>query len=531
MHCRQIATALIKILAFAGVNLTLILIVLPVKADTIIHNDEDRSDAIQMPMQSIPEIIPGANPNVLPGSGFSIGTNFTGVSLRTVQTLNGFGIIPPDTMGAVGPNDFVEFVNGAFADYNKSNGTARQLISDTRFWQNVVGISSNLLSQGVTDPRVLYDPVSQRWFAAEITAGTGNNNILIAVSGGSAPTGWKGVSFAADSGTNFGDYPTLGLNANGVYLATSNFNSSDNFVDTTVVSIPKANLLLPTPTAANKTTFDHLQSSRVGFTVQPTVDLSGSTSSNEILLSSNFGSSNVLHRTDLLNTSGPGASITGTTNISVTSYDNPPLASQPDGTRSLDSGDTRLSSNVYKVGNNLWVAHSTVDFVTGRDDIQWFEIDATTNNVLQSGNIGDSTHDYYYPSIAANQSGNVVIGFTRSGTGSTDFPSSYAVVGRTVGNLTTFSSPQLLHSGNASYNLTFGGSRNRWGDYSATTIDPTDPFSFWTIQEYAAASNNWVTQITQIRVVPEPSEVLGTLAFGTLGAGYLLKRQFKKATV
>jgi len=32
-------------------------------------------------------------------------------------------------------------------------------------------------------------------------------------------------------------------------------------------------------------------------------------------------------------------------------------------------------------------------------------------------------------------------------------------------------------------------------------------------------------------LVPEPSEVIGTLAFGTLGAGYLLKRQFKKATV
>ncbi len=32
----------------------------------------------------------------------------------------------------------------------------------------------------------------------------------------------------------------------------------------------------------------------------------------------------------------------------------------------------------------------------------------------------------------------------------------------------------------------------------------------------------------QARVVPEPSSMFGTLAFGTLGAGYLLKRQLKK---
>src|SRR5206468_12969140 len=36
------------------------------------------------------------------------------------------------------------------------------------------------------------------------------------------------------------------------------------------------------------------------------------------------------------------------------------------------------------------------------------------------------------------------------------------------------------------YFKTFGGTENRWGDYSNTSVDPTNDTDLWTIQEYAA---------------------------------------------
>jgi len=49
---------------------------------------------------------------------------------------------------------------------------------------------------------------------------------------------------------------------------------------------------------------------------------------------------------------------------------------------------------------------------------------------------------------------------------------------------------------------------NRWGDYSATTLDPIDDWSFWTVQEYNGGippeldTPNWETVVARIR--PEP---------------------------
>jgi hypothetical protein len=51
----------------------------------------------------------------------------------------------------------------------------------------------------------------------------------------------------------------------------------------------------------------------------------------------------------------------------------------------------------------------------------------------------------------------------------------------------------IYKTGQATYYKTFGGALNRWGDYSATTVDPGDG-SFWTLQEFAyTPSNNWGT--------------------------------------
>ena len=88
----------------------------------------------------------------------TVGRNFTGSTLN----YNNYNGVPPDCNGAVGPRHFVEFINGNFTVYNKTNSNSVR-IADTKFWANagVTLANSDLLS----DPRIIYDPSVQRWFA------------------------------------------------------------------------------------------------------------------------------------------------------------------------------------------------------------------------------------------------------------------------------------------------------------------------------------------------------------------------------
>src|SRR5262249_7214139 len=74
--------------------------------------------------------------------------------------------------------------------------------------------------------------------------------------------------------------------------------------------------------------------------------------------------------------------------------------------------------------------------------------------------------------------------------------SSAVIVGSTT-NFTnwTFNTPTVLAAGAGTYT---GG---RWGDYSATTLDPADPGIFWATPEPtppSGSSNNWGPQITEV---------------------------------
>ena len=49
---------------------------------------------------------------------------------------------------------------------------------------------------------------------------------------------------------------------------------------------------------------------------------------------------------------------------------------------------------------------------------------------------------------------------------------------------TTFGAPTLLKNGSGNYSIVAGG-RNRWGDYSAISVDPNNPDAFWIAEEDA----------------------------------------------
>jgi len=446
----------------------------------------------------------------------NIDLSFTGSSLLTS------GFIPPDTMGAAGPDHFVELLNGQYSAYRNADGARVQTSTLNAFWQNAGVVPAGSFA---FDPRVTYDASSGRWFAASADNSGGPNNFLIAVSNSSDPTqGWKGFAIPSDSAkTRWADFPTLGVNRDGVYVAANMFPISASSVTTSVLVLPKADLIAGT--VANKTLFENVNPNTIGFSVQPVTDPKSTGVPVATLLSDFNTGGGQFKRSDIAGS--VTSPVLDTTNkfIPVPPFGGPPNAQQPGPKAPLEAGDTRLSSSVVMRNGELWGVQSVNS--GGRSALRWFDINAATNTLRQSGLIASPTLAFYYGSIAVNDFGNVVIGF--SGSGPSQFVSAYAVEGQTINGVTTFGDPLLVKAGVSDYEVTFGAGRNRWGDYSATVLDPDDPFRFWTIQEWVSGTDIWSTQITEFDVVPEPTTLFlwGTTMVG-LGLAARWRRRAQK---
>lgn len=445
----------------------------------------------------------------------SVGTVYIGVNF-TGSTLGQSGFTPPDTMGAVGPNHIVELINGRYAVYDRS-GTFQAASSLDDFWTHA-GVSYGNFT---FDPRVLYDPFSSRWYATAVDNHSGANSILLAVSNSADPTaGWSGIAIDSDSDdSSWADFPMLGLTGDRVTVTANQFPLGPTGLSFSVYSIPKADLIAGNAAAA--TSFENISQIQTGESAQPVHDLDGGTGIQRLLSSFNKPSGNL----KLSNLSGPANAPTLDTALGylfTTARNNPATIDQPGTAANLTGGDSRFSGNVVqqhipgRANPSIFAVHAVRG--DNHNAIDWYEIDSVTEAILQHSTIEDDTLDFSYPSIAVNDDGDIVIGV--SGGSPTDYVGTYAFVGETISGTTTFSEPILLRAGEDDYERIDARDRNRWGDYSATVLDPNDPETFWTFQLFVAAdgtdgmNNVWATQITQI-TVPEPGSgvlvIIGSL--------------------
>jgi hypothetical protein len=476
-------------------------------------------------------------PAAAAGQGVTITANFTGTTLNDTFAL-GTNTTPPDPNGAVGPSQFVELINGAFAVYSKT-GVLQTRVADTAFWLGITNDGSYDVSAELADPRVVYDPNTGRFFATMMTKEFTNNRVMVARTNapGANPavlSNWTATSFLGRA-AKFADYPSLGIDANAIYIGTNNFVGAQ---DQTLTVIPKADLLLTSPTTANKTS---INATNRGWTPHPVRDFAPTKTTGLFFGTElNFQNNTSLIMTTVTGTGGPGATFGGPTNIPVPVYNhNPIYAAQPDGTFDLDRLDMRLVNSPYQVGNDIWAVHSIqgkAPFSISRTALQWYRIDASAGTLLASGMLGDvgGHFDFFNASIAANAAGEVVISFTRSGdstTGTAGRAGHYALTGTTIGTTTTFGSPILLQPGLTDGYHFIGGDGERWGDYSIVTVDPNDPHTFWLINEFALSSNRWADNIAALTftAVPEPATV-GLLVGTAVGLqAYRIRRRRRAA--
>ena len=400
-------------------------------------------------------------------------------------------LIPPDTMGAVGPNHLVSLLNSDFGVFNKTTGAVLQKISLQSFWGSL-GTAAGEPADFPFDPKILYDQHSERFVAITLGGTSAPNSwILVAVSSTSDPTGaWSKWAIDADRDNtlqqfnNSADFPGLGVDAYNVYVTANMFSGADVGQYSKAWVIPKAQLLA----GSNPITwFEFRDPPGSDFTMQPAHTFG--TAATEYFLYE--GAPNRLAVAWMDNASGtpvwhaplqvPVSPYTSTSFL--------PGAPQSGNDNTIDTSDTRLLNVVYRNGS-LWTVHTVSGPATTKTEVAWYQIDPSAGAVLSQGRISDPTRWYYYPSIGINQDNVAAIGF--SGSSSTEYAGGYYTVIRPP--FVAADPVSLLKSGEAPYYKTGqtmgipgGGTDNRWGDFSATVVDPTDNVTFWTLQEYAQA--------------------------------------------
>lgn len=405
---------------------------------------------------------------------------------------------PPDTNGAVGATQYVQWVNESFAVFDKTTGAlVHGPVAGNTLWS---GFGGGCETNNDGDPIVQYDKAANRWVMTQFSVSTTPYLQCVAVSTSSDATGtYYRYAF---SQPNFNDYPKLGVWSDGYYISFNMF-SGNTFVGGRACAFDRTAML-----AGNPATQICFQLSSVYGGLLPS-DLDGATppptgSPNPYVAFGNDSASLDIW-TFHADFSVPANSTFAHTNIPA-----PPFAAACSGggtcipqsgtSQQLDSLADRLMHRLayrnFGDHESLVVNHSvTAGSSVG---VRWYEIRNPNGaaTVYQSGTYAPDSSYRWMGSIAMDKVGNIAVGYSVSssslhpgirytGRASTD------PLGMLQGENT------VLISNNGSQN----GGLNRWGDYSAMTIDPGDDCTFFYTNEYLKVSGsfNWSTQITSFK--------------------------------
>jgi hypothetical protein len=451
---------------------------------------------------------------------------------------NTCGCAPPDSDGDVGPNHYVEAVNESIKIFDKTGATLSGPTSYNSFFAGLTGTPCANANDG--DPFVLYDPVADRWLISDFAFPSFPGNSFwqcIGISQTPNPVsgGWFLYALQVDPGhpTWLGDYPKFAMwNAGGnpaqnaYFLMMNLFASFTEFDGVRAYALDRASMLAGGPANA------------IGFTV----GLAGvgdsysfvaanlrngnppPTGRNEMVLAVDATIPGAIltqvharfFHVDFANpgnsTFGVGANHTPNAEITVnpfvqawtaTTYD---LVPQQGTMTKLDTlGDKIMTPVVYQNRGgteSLWADQTTMlNYPNGPTVVSWYQFDVTGGNFpataaqQQDWSNGNDGLWRWMPSIAVDQNGNTVIGYSTSS--ASIFPGI-----RYAGRLVT-DPPNNLSQGEA---VMFPGPASqtgvsRWGDYSMTTIDPANGTDFWHVNEYSTGGGAWHTRIGKFNFV------------------------------
>lgn len=461
-------------------------------------------------------LLPRPEDMMVPAPLMPASTSFVGI-----QHDGGFGAgYPPDTVGDVGSNYYIEAVNTSFAVYNKT-GTQLAISTFSTLWSGA-GTGTPCDSNNAGDPVVLYDTFADRWILSDLGfAVSGGVPIspyyeCFAVSKTNDPItgGFWLYAIRADDASHawLNDYPKFGLWPDALYMSANMFAfPAGTFQEVRNWALNKAQMYAGLPVQIivvdmNTTAYFALLPSNARVVPPPAGRVNFFVGESTTAFEFNAFKFHVDWATPASST------FTGPTNVTQTGYALSPTR-VPSPANNLDTLlDRAMMQNQYRnIGGteSLWIAHTTgrATGTPARGSVQWAQLNVTGATVattpvqqqIWNNGLSDTLHRWM-PSIAVDRAGNMAVGYSA---GNNTTPAQLRYAGRLATDaLNTMGQGEaIMFSGTGSQNGTCGGvSCTRWGDYSAMSVDPVDDCTFWYTNEYYAVNGmNWQTRIGSFR--------------------------------
>jgi hypothetical protein len=476
--------------------------------------------------------------------------NFEGLNQNDNFARTGRRVNPPDPVGDVGPNHYVEMINLVFGVYSK---TGTRLLGPLALGDLWAGFPIEDCTDEAGDPIVLYDQTTDRWLLTQFTTRGTNpatpllpNYNCVAVSQTGDPTGaYYRYAFITqadeeDGGYFFPDYPKYGVWRDSYIMTTRDFGGDDRY-GISVYGLEKNKMVNGEPNARAVQFFledREVALNLIGDGLLPP-DLDGNTKpKNDVpapIVGTQDDGGGYGATFDALNIwefdvkwrSTPIASIHLKTQLPVAPFDSifpcgvvpgnePPSARdclpQPgitNGSQYLDilSYRQRPTWRLAYRNNGAYesmVTNQSVEALPGIAGVRWYEIRRTggTYSVFQQGTYapGDGVHRWM-GSAAADKYGNIALGY--SVVNGTDVFPGIRYTGRLAGDPAgqmTLGEGVIVNGAGSQTNT-----NSRWGDYTSLNVDPVDDCTFWYVNEYYTVTEpppdrNWQTRIASFKL-------------------------------
>ena len=464
--------------------------------------------------------------------------SFEGLSNQDNFNIFGFRVNPPDPNGEVGPNNYVEMVNLAFAVYDKSGNKLLGPVDTGTLWS---GFAVPDCTEPSGDPVVLYDQLTDRWILSQFTTSGLRDPSkpfwnCVAVSTTGDPTGsYYRYAFPTANFQFFPDYPKYGVWTDSYVLTTREFGPTVEY-GIGVYALEKNKMVNGEPARAVSFFIDGNAPGvlpLVGDGLLP-ADIDGKqkpkTDTAIPLVGTQDDNASYGATFDALNVwdlyvkwrSTPIASLALNTQLPTAPFDSifpcgPASARdclpQPgivNRTQFLDilsyrqRPTYRLAYRNFKDHEAL-VTSQSVEATPGVAGVRWYEIDRTggTYSVHQQGTYapGDGVHRWM-GSIAMDKNGDMGLGYSVVN-GTTVFPGiryTGRLAGDPLGQMTL--GEGTIVNGSGVQRTT----NSRWGDYTDMTVDPVDDCTFWYVNEYytlvgqLSSAAGWQTRIASFKL-------------------------------
>jgi hypothetical protein len=439
----------------------------------------------------------------------------TNAGLNILGLGNGFPgyseqAITPDTNGAVGPTQFIQFVNESFAVFNKSDGSLAYGPADgNTLWQALgapCSTSTNL------DEIVQFDKLANVWVLM-MPVFTAPNYLCIAVSTTSDATnaGWNLYAFEEPTSKICGcrltpDYAKLGVWPDGYYI-TYNQGWNGNFEGAAACVVDRNSML-----NGNPATMQCFLNNSSSYGALLPADLDGVTpppsGSPNCLLNFDANDQSLdLWQFHVDWTTPANSTFTGPTNIPVAAFNEPcgetvvelnyttgACIPQSGTSQGLDSyGDRlmyRLAYRNFETYQALVVNH-TVQISGGSNQtgIRWYELENTGSGfgLYQQGTYAPDSNYRWMGSSAMDKAGDIALGYSVS---SSSMSPSIRYTGRVPSDALGTMESEIDVLSAASVATASQTNSYRWADYSSMAIDPTDDCTFWYTTEYQPTKGN-----------------------------------------